>query len=215
MHISIYFTLLVVSFLASLSGYFQKNVQTYLRLFPIFLFVTIIVEIVSAWMSSRGKPATTLYNFFSCFEFLFYMYVLRVIIHRPRAKKIVFHIAWIYALLGVANVLFIQKFTSYNSLTYALGCLLIAIICIYYFFELFQLTSSVSLLRLPAFWICAGLLFFYCCSFPIFGLLNYLNHAPAIIKKNIGVIILLLNVFLYSSFTIAFLCRIRARNSTS
>jgi hypothetical protein len=79
---------------------------------------------------------------------------------------------------------------------------------------LFQ-TQTVNLLRQPAFWICTGLLFFYTCSFPIYGLFNYLNRAPLIIKKNIGVIILLLNVLLYSSFTIAFLCRIRVKNSTS
>ena len=215
MHASLYFTLLIISFLASLTGYFQKNVQTYLRLFPLFLLLTISIEILSAWMSGRGTPATIVYNFFSCFEFLFYMYILREIIQSSRIKKLVFHIAWIYALLGVANVLFIQKLGSYNSFTYALGCLLISLICIYYFFELFQSTKSVNLTRLPAFWICAGLLFFYTCSFPIFGLLNYLRHSSPIIQKNIQVILTLLNVFLYSSFTIAFLCRIKVRNSTS
>jgi hypothetical protein len=56
-------------------------------------------------------------------------------------------------------------------------------------------------------------LFYYTCSFPIFGLLNFLSSNP--IGKNIQIIIILLNVFLYSSFTIAFLCRLRVRNSTS
>jgi hypothetical protein len=42
---------------------------------------------------------------------------------------------------------------------------------------------------------------------------NFLS--PDFITKNIQVLIILLNVFLYSSFTIAFLCRIRVRNSTS
>jgi hypothetical protein len=99
-------------------------------------------------------------------------------------------------------------------MTYALGCLLIAVICIYYFFELFQMSHSINLIRQPAFWICSGLLFFYCCSFPLYGLLNFLKKVPDFIRESIGVIILLLNVFLYSSFTIAFLCRIRGRNST-
>jgi hypothetical protein len=141
------------------------------------------------------------------------MYVVREIIRNARVKNIIFHTAWLYLLLGITNVLFIQKITSFNSITYALGCLIISVICFYYFFELFQQTYAVNLTRQPAFWICAGLLFFYTCSFPIYGLLNFLS--PDFITKNIQVFLLLLNVFLYSSFTIAFLCRIGVRNSTS
>jgi len=122
---------------------------------------------------------------------------------------------WIYLLLVILNFLFIQKIAAFKSITYATGCLLIIAICIYYFYELFQLTHSVNLVRQPAFWICSGLLFYYSCSFPIFGLTNFVRSAPLIIFKNIGVIIFLLNVFLYSSFTIAFLCRLRTRKSMS
>jgi len=215
MHLSIYFLLLIISFLASLTAFFQKGTQLYLRLFPLFLLVTIAVELFATWLSGHKRSTTILYNFFSSVEFLFYMYVLREIIRSPQVRKIIFHIAWINLLLGVGNTLFIFKTGSYNSVTYALGCLLIAIICIFFFFELFQSTSSINLIRLPAFWICAGLLFYYTCSFPIYGLFNFLRRVPDFLRKNIQVILLLLNVFLYSSFTIAFLCRIRVRNSTS
>ena len=215
MRYNIYFALIIISFLSSLTAYFQKNVPSYLRLFPAFLLLTILVEVSATWLASHGTPSTTLYNFSSTVEFLFYMYVLREIIKNKKIKKIIFHIAWVYALLGVANVLFIQKIANFNSISYALGCLLIAIFCIYFFFELFQMSHSVNLTLLPAFWICAGLLFYYTCSFPLYGLANFLQKVPDIITKNIQVILLLLNVFLYSSFTIAFLCRIRVRNSTS
>jgi hypothetical protein len=213
MQLSIYFTLIVVSFLASLTAYFQKNTPSYLRLFPVFLLVTIAVEGISTWMFLHGKTSNHLYNFFSSVEFLFYMYVIREIIQNAKAKKIILYTAWIYALLGIANALFIQKLIAYNSVTYALGCILIALMCIYYFFELFQAMNSASLVRMPAFWICAGLLFYYSCSFPLYSMANFLK--ASIIRKNIQVIVILLNVFLYSSFTIAFLCRIRVRNSTS
>ena len=215
MRYSIYFTLIIISFLASFTAYFQKNVPSYLRLFPAFLLFTIAIELFAIWLSMHGTASTVLYNFFSCVEFLFYMYVLREIILNPKIKRIIFHIAWIYALLGIANILFIQKLASFNSITYALGCLLIALFCIYFFFELFQTTHSINLVRLPAFWISAGLLFYYACSFPLYGLSNFLRQVSPIITKNIQFILLLLNVFLYSSFTIAFLCRIRVRNSTS
>jgi hypothetical protein len=195
--------------------YSQQNTRIYLRLFPLFLLLTLIVELISYYLyiNARKATITLLYNFFSLFEFLFYMYVIRAIIQNKRVKKIVFYISGLYLLLVILSFLFIQKITSFNSMTYALGCLLIGAICIYYFYELFQSSHSVSLVRQPSFWICSGLLFYYCCSFPIFGLLNFLKTGPTVIQNNFGVIILLLNVFLYSSFTIAFLCRIRVRKS--
>jgi hypothetical protein len=215
MQYSIYFTLVIISFLTSLTAYFQKGSPRYLRLFPIFLLVTIVVEIFSTWLAFHKKSTISLYNFFTSFEFLFYMYVVRENIRSLRVKRVLFYAIWLYILIVVVNFLFIQKISAFNSFTYASGCLLIAVICIYYFFELFQSTTSVNLVRQPAFWICAGLIFFYACSFPVYALLNFLKEAPTIIKKNFGVILLLLNVLLYSSFTIAFLCRLRVRNSTS
>ena len=204
-----------ISFLAGLTVYFQKNNQLYLRLFPLFLLLTVIVESTAIYMYVQKRPPITLYNFFSSFEFLFYMYILREIIQNKKVKKVIFHVTWIYLVLVILNFLFIQKIAFFKSITYATGCLLIVTICIYYFFELFQLAHSVNLVRQPAFWICSGLLFYYCCSFPIFGLTNFVQKTPRIILKNIGVVIFLLNIFLYSSFTIAFLCRLRTRKSMS
>jgi len=211
----IYISFIAVSFVTSLTVYFYKTTSIYLRLFPVFLLFTLVIELIGLHYVNKGTPAISLYNFFSVFEFLFYMYVLREIIGNMTVKKIIFYTAWLYLLMVAVNFIFIQPISSFGSMTYALGCLLITIICIYFFFELFQSPHSVNLIQQPAFWLCAGLLFFYCCSFPIFGVLNFLKKAPDIIRKNIQFIILLLNVFLYSSFTIAFLCRIRVRNSTS
>jgi len=211
----IYIIFIALSFVASLTVYFSSQKNIYLLFFPVFLFFTLVVEFIGFYSFSKGRPSITLYNFFTSFEFLFYMLLLRNVIHNLKAKKVIFHTAWLYILLLLINFLFILKISAFSATTYALGCLVITGICIYYFYELFQSTRSLNLLRQPIFWICVGLLFFYCCSFPIFGLYNFLNKAPRIIQKNLQTILVLLNVFLYSSFTIAFLCRIRVRNSTS
>jgi hypothetical protein len=100
-------------------------------------------------------------------------------------------------------------------MTYSLGCLLIVAFCIYYFWELFQQSHSITLSREPAFWICSGLLFYYACTFPIYGLTNLLERLPKVIIKNLLLIFDLLNIFLYLSFTIAFLCRVKPRKSMS
>jgi hypothetical protein len=100
-------------------------------------------------------------------------------------------------------------------MTYALGCLLTIFCCVYYFWELFQRPSSVNLGRQPAFWICSGLLFYYTCTFPLYGAINMLKLFPRVILSNLLYILVLLNILLYLSFTIAFLCRLRTKRSMS
>lgn len=202
-----------ISLLAGLSVYFQRKEDGYLRLFPIFLLITLLVESTSMFGLVRRNANAAMYNFFSVFEFSFYFFILGEIIKNVRVKKIVRAIIWLYGLLAIGNIIFIQKIYGFPSLTYMIGAFLIVVICIYYFFELFQISHSVTLVRQPAFWICSGLLFFYCCSFPIFASMNLTKTLPLFIFRNFGLIVNILNVLLYSSFTIAFVCRLRTRKS--
>ncbi len=117
---------------------------------------------------------------------------------------------FIYTILALLSI-FIFEVNVFPSISYSVGCLLIVGVCIYYFYELFHYPSSASLLRVPAFWICTGLLFFYICSFPLFGLYKLLYSASSTIMNNISTILDVMNVFLYTFFTTAFLCGIRLR----
>jgi hypothetical protein len=212
------FTIPLVIFIAlaaSLNAYFRRKDDVYLRLFPFFLLLTLLVESASLSGVVRGDASHAMYNFFSVLEFTFYLFVLGEIIRNTRIKRLVRYTIWLYDVLALGNIIFIQKIYGFPALTYALGCLLIVIVCIYYFFELFQLPHSLALTQQPAFWICSGLLFFYCCSFPIFASMNLTKGLPPFIFRNFGLIINILNVLLYSSFTIAFVCRLRTRKSMS
>lgn len=205
-----------VSFLASLSVYFfSKPAALYLRLFPPFLLISIAVELSGMYYSDIGQPNTLQYNFFSVFEFCFYLFVLSQVISKIKIKKAVWVTMALYALTATVNILFIQGKYVFHTITYALGCLLIVVFCIYYFLELFRLPKSVKLQNNPAFWICSGLLFYFCCGFPLFGLINYLVSVSTLLRDNFFTIVTILNIFLYSLFTIGFLCRIETRKYTS
>ena len=207
---------IAISFLASISIYFtSKSSPFYLKLFPPFLLATLVTESFGAFLSSIGRTNVWLYNFFTVFEFCFYLWVINLIINNRLLKKIIRISLLLYMVISVNNIIFIQKMKAFHTVTYALGCLLVVIFCVYYFFELFKLPKSVKLKNNPAFWICTGLLFFYCCGFPLYGLTNYLSGISRLIIKNFYSIIIILNIFLYSLFTIAFLCRLKARKYTS
>jgi len=204
----------IVCFLASITLFFQASLPQYLKIFPFFMIITIVIEVVSKLLMQNRVDVNLLFCLFTAFEFEYYLLIISFSIHRKNVKKIIWWLLAIYPVLVLINLLFIQPGT-FNTNTYALGSLLVVAGCIYYFFEIFQSTRSVNLIREPAFWICSGLLFFYCCTFPLIGLWNQLRGMSRIILDNLNTILTLLNVLLYSLFSIAFLCRIRFRKIRS
>ena len=211
----LYLCIVAISFLASLTVYFTpKSPDIYVKLFSPFLLITLLVELLGIYHPIIKQNNLVLYNFFTVFEFCFYLWVISLIISNMKMKKIIRVTLVIYAFTAITNILFIQKMKMFHTVTYSLGCLLIVSFCIYYFLELFRLPKSVKLKNDPAFWLCSGLLFYYCCGFPLFGLINFVNALPRLIIKNFQTIVTIMNILLYSLFTIAFLCRIKTRKYT-
>jgi hypothetical protein len=212
-YIPLYIYFMAVSFLVSLFVYLRVNKVSYLKWFPLFLFSTVVIECVGIYLANKGKSNTVLYNFFTLFEFSYYIILISQAINTRKAKKILYSVVAIYLVIALFNIFFIQK-NVFHSITYSLGCLLVVACSVYYFFELFQQPKSSSLLREPAFWICTGLLFYYSCSFPLMGAINFLNVIPPLLFNNAITFLTILNILLYSLFTIAFLCQLKIRKYT-
>ncbi|MDP4131917.1 MAG: hypothetical protein Q8939_17280 [Bacteroidota bacterium] len=206
---------LVACFVVSIISFFQKHSPLYLRLCPFYLLVTILVQQIGNYMSQHGIHNALLYNCYSIFEFIFYFFILREIIQNKRIKSVILFILITYTLMALFNVFNSRTGSDFHSKTYAIGCIVIVILCITYFVELFQLPKAANLKNEPAFWICTAILFSYVCTFPFWGLVNFMNTAPKIIIKNLMTILVIINILSYSLFTIAFLCRIKIRKSTS
>ena len=206
---------MLICLLASIIAFFQPNTELFLKVFPIYLFITMMVEMITFRLSAQGRRTIIIYNLFSVFEFMFYFFVLRCIITNKKIKKAINFIMLFYPLLAALNFLFLQKNSSFHSMSYTLGCILIIALCIVYFIDIFQHPQAISLLKIPAFWVCTAIMFSYCCTFPFFSLLNYFESVPKIIYRNIRWILAVINILSYTLFTIAFLCRIRIRRSIS
>ena len=212
----LYIYFIAISLLVSLTVYLnRRQTPLYLLLFPPFLITTLTVEIIGARLSDRQQPNVWLYNFFTVFEFCFYLLLVSFIISSHKMKLLLRYALLLYAVAASGNIIFIQRNGAFHTVTYSIGCLLIVAACVYYFFELFKIPQAIKLKNTPAFWICSGLLFFYCCGFPLYGLTNFLSSISTLVIKNFYAIIIILNIFLYSLFTIAFLCRLKTRKYIS
>jgi hypothetical protein len=191
----------------------QKRISSYLWLFPFFLALALVVEILGWQLSEKAQNNADLYNFFSVSAFAYYMRLIMDVVHSRKAKKVILGVMTLYVIISLINIFFIQKINNFHTMTYSIGCFLIVVISIYYFYELLQVPRSIDLKKEPSFWIVAGLLFFYICTLPILGVLNFLFSFPGVIGRSLEDIISILNVLLYSLFTIGFLCRISFRRS--
>lgn len=200
----------IISLLVASSLFFRRNTPWFLKLFPLFLFTTVVIEVIGWQLVVHEINATLLYNLFTTLEFEFYLFLLYNIIRNKKFKRFILYCILFYPILVVSNISLIQV-NTFHSITYSFGCLLIVTVCIYYFLELFQHPKAIDLKREPAFWICSGLLFFYCCSFPLFGLLNFLHSVSGVIMRNLASIVMILNILLYTSFIIAFICNFKFR----
>ena len=203
-----------IAFFASLTYFLNPTDHRFLRNFCFFLFVNLMLEGGINLLAANTIDNNRYASLSTVLDFTFYFYMLRAMVYRKRAKNTFMGLMVAYPLIALINIFFIQR-TTFHTITYSLGCLLIVASCIYYFWELFQQNRSVTLGREPAFWICSGLLFYYACTFPIYGLTNLMSHLPKVILRNLYFIFILLNIFQYLTFTIAYLCRVKTRKSMS
>lgn len=202
-----------LSFLISLTAFIRPREVFYLRLLSFYLLLDCIVETYTSYQALARQNTQLINGLSSTISFVLYIYILRTIIHNPKARKVLLYCLWAFPLFFVVDLLLVQNSGVFQSITYSLGCLLIVTASIYYFWELFQNKAYVNLAREPAFWICSGLLFYCACSFPVDALINFTNKISYSLALILTLIQDLVYILLYLSFTIAFLCRLRRRKS--
>ena len=188
---------------------FKKESPFYLKTFSPFLAFSAIIDYSALYLAKKGTHTIPLYNISGIIEFCFYLWIFYNIIKSIRIKKIIILFIVGYPCLSILNMLFFQGINNFNSITYSLGCLIIIIFSIFYFFELFSAEESYRLSKDPAFWICTGLLFFYSVSFPVYVSVNLMKHFTPKLGDLISFVIVVLNIVLYSLFCVAFICQIK------
>jgi hypothetical protein len=200
-----------IAFLASLTIYFRRPPEGYFRIFSFYLLYDFITTTIGYYLDKRHYNTILYSDLTTIVSLCFYIYLMRVIIRSPKAKRILLYCLVAFPLISAINIFLVQK-SGFQTMTYSLGSLLIVGACIYYFWELFQSKNYVNLAREPTFWICSGLLFYYTCQFPVYGLVNHISTDKAVVQV-IVVVLDFVGILLYLSFTIAFLCRLKPRKS--
>lgn len=201
-----------IAFLASLSIYFRRPVEFYLRIFSFYLLYDCVSQIIGGYLAFHRDNTILYSSVTSLVSMCFYIYLMLVVSQSRKAKKILLYCLIAFPLISAINIFLVQKSGVFQTMTYSLGCLLIVAACIYYFWELFQSKNYVNLAREPTFWISSGVLFNFTCNFPVYALINFVKMGPEVIYVLL-IVIDFVGILLYLSFIIAFLCRLKTRKS--
>ena len=207
----IYFLISFVAVVISSLLFFKKDTPIYLKAFAPFLAFDALAALLTTYLAYKSISTISIENVLTTIEFCFYIWVMKNILRSPLMEKVCTILLIGLPILVLLNILLLQGFSNFHSITYAVGCLIIIFLSVYYFFELFRTQYAVRLLRDSGFWIASGLLFYYSVSFPLFVLANFMKSFPANLGNLIGIILSIINFILYSLFCIAFLCRIQIR----
>ncbi|MFI5154243.1 MAG: hypothetical protein ACHQET_12965, partial [Chitinophagales bacterium] len=98
---------MIFSLLVSLTIYFRKEAQLYLKIFPVFLFITIVSEELAFYEASQGRSNISVYNIYSVLAICFYFFIFYQIISNKKIKKFVLISMICYPLISIWNIVYI------------------------------------------------------------------------------------------------------------
>ncbi len=210
----IYLLTVGLAFITSLRSFRLKNPQ-HLKVFSVLLGLTFLVEIgaVAFPKFTSVKTNSWLYNSFTLIEFSVYAWYYRRIIHLQRIRKAIRVFQILFPVFWFVTVFFVFGFKAWNSYVIITGAFFTMCFVLAYYYQLLASDDVVDISRHPEFWIATGMLIFYSCQVPYFGMLNYLVENYLLLAKKLLKVLTLINILMYSLFTYAYLCRISTKKS--
>lgn len=202
----IYITILFLSFIASLNMYAQKRQVLYLRLFPVFLFITLFVEVSSHLIVLKGGDNSLIYHLFFPLEFCFYLYVAYNILTSRWIKKAIVISTFVY--LAIILIYYsIGTVEKFPTIAYCGGALLVIIFYSFYYFEIVNLPIHLTPKREESFWVFVGVLLYYSSTMPIWLCTRFMENFSKGTLDYLSTLLMFMNYVLYTSFIIAFICK--------
>ncbi len=211
---AIHLCILLISFVVSTVN--RKRLPGHLRLFPLLLFMTFVVESTAFYFQGFRKQSTQpLYHLFLPFLYsaLSYIY-LKSIESASILRKIIFYSIPVFIAIHIYLSIFVQKINAPNSYAFMLAAVLIVVWSLTYFYNLLQSKTVLKLSATPLFWISTGNVLFYSGAFFVMGSLSFLLTNNKQLASKLFVLIYVLNYFLYSLYTIGFLCTMWTKRSS-
>lgn len=210
----IYLIPILLSAIFSLKSFRLEWPRQY-RIFSVFLMLTLLTEVFAiTWKWYLHKTIwwdytihnLWIYNSFHILRYSLFLVFFYKMLGSVQVKKIILYVGSLIIAFGVIDFWVIQSPYPMNNYTVAFTHIFSIILSLLFFRQVLREVKIINLTRHPMVWISLGT-FIYCSgSLPWFIMFNYALEFPtmAVILFNISTV---LNIFLYTFYLIAFLCR--------
>ncbi len=208
-----------------LTKYREDNLSRY---FVIFLWFTVFVEIVFAWLpvcvyfldSFSGLKNTIfaknvwVYNIYDVISYSFYSFFFISLIDNTKVKGIAKLFLILYIGIGIFNLVFPDFFFDADSYpNVIIGTLMLLVIIFYYYFQLLQSDLILNFYKSLPFYVSIGLLVFNLILNPIAIYESYHNKSNPEFVEIYRYILTVTNIFMYTCYTIGFIVCSRKNKS--
>jgi hypothetical protein len=134
------------------------------------LYVYVVISIIN---KSQGN-SWLLYNPFILPEFLVYAFFFYKVLRPGFERKVTRIFFIVYPIVWLLSTIYYGGFESTNIYSILFGSIYVAFASIGYYYQLLKSEKLVKISRDTAFWIVTGLLIFYPCQIPFFGLFRFI-----------------------------------------
>lgn len=186
------------------------------RLFIVLLFLTIVVEAIGWFEAYHLKRAnnSTPFNFLLIINLNFVLWIFCDAEPLRRNRRTFYWVMTIFSAFALVNIIRFQGLHHYNSITDVVADITMATMSCYYFYAVLHEDRFRNLLRDEYYWLAMGTLFY---SLGATLLFLFLDYFLAYYKKTgfnvFSYLNYSLNVLLYGSYVLAFICRYRNTKS--
>ncbi len=160
MNLGIHHYIEIIALLTSVICW-RKIKDSPLRWFVPYLLLIVVVELYGKYLASVKHTANAwLYNITIPIEYCFYGLLIWAVLKKKLFKQIVLVLLSAFVVYAFYYLIFGKGITVFNGGLLQVGSGLMVLFSCFFFWELFERPTEVSIIRLPMFWIVAGLFLF-------------------------------------------------------
>lgn len=171
-----------------------------LKTILIYLAATLVVEVSATLLAASDLPNHALYSWFIPGEYCLLAFFFIGLFTKKVLRSVV-----LFSAFSAIYMSFVHP-RLYATPLVVIESLLIIMWILIYFTQLFRAEPMVNLYHEPPFWISVGLLVNFTGSFVTLGLYNYILMHSSLLYFD-RMVHALLNIFMYSVFTVGILCK--------
>lgn len=181
-------------FLPILAGvylfYFKKLNRKYVPVL-LLLCISVFTDFISIWIAKKYHNNLFIFSIYALLDTSIIFYFIQQFLQKKKAKLVFLLLIAFYFLYSFWSALTFGL-EQYNSVQLAIGALIIIVMILYFYFEIFYYETVADLIKFAPFWITSGWLVYYAGTLFLNLLFNQVINGNLSIKIDVTNILLLI-----------------------